>query len=109
MVCCCVATTVYHRPCDYTSPLTYQQATGAFVMPFFAVLGRGFGRELLLRYQDKEERAPAALRLRGAGGGSPQISSPRQRAHRWLQGPRQARASAREGRRGAKPRVRPVI
>lgn len=30
---------------------------------------------------------PAALRLRGAGGGCPQISGPRQRACRWLQRP----------------------
>lgn len=42
---------------------------------------------MLLRYQDKEERAPAALRLRGAGGECPQISGPRQRACRWLQWP----------------------
>lgn len=69
-------------------------------MPFFAFWGRVFARELLLRYQDKEERAPAALRLRGAGGGCPQISSPRQRAIAGCNGPRQARASAREGRRG---------
>ena len=98
MVCCCVAITVYHRARDYTSPQTCQQAMGAFVMLFLPFRGHKNRRELLLRYQDKEERAPAALRLRGAGGGSPQISSPRQRAYRWLQGPRQARASAREGR-----------
>lgn len=55
-------------------------------------------RELLLRYQDKESAPPAALRLRGAGGGSPQINSPRQRAIAGCNGPRQARASAREGR-----------
>ena len=54
---------------------------------FLRFRGRDFARELLLRYQDKEERAPAALRLRGAGGGCPQISGPRQRASRWLQWP----------------------
>ena len=98
MVCCCVAITVYHRARDYTSPRAQQWATGAFVMPLFAVCGRVLRRELLLRYQDKEERAPAAQRLRGAGGGCPQISSPRQRAIAGCNGPRQARASAREGR-----------
>lgn len=77
MVCCCVAITVYHRARDYTSPQTCQQAVGAFVMPFSAILQARLRRELLLRYQDKEERAPVALRLRGAGGGCPQISSPR--------------------------------
>lgn len=44
---------------------------------FCRFFGRGFGRELLLRYQDKEERAPAALRLRGGWGQRPQIISPR--------------------------------
>lgn len=71
---------------------------------FLPFLGHKNPRELLLRYQDKEERAPAALRLRGAGGGSPQINSPRQRAHRWLQWPPPgARECARGPPRGKAP------
>lgn len=71
---------------------------------FLPFLGRKNRRELLLRYQVKEERAPAALRLRGAGGGSPQINSPRQRAHRWLQWPPPgARECARGPPRGKAP------
>lgn len=73
-------------------------------MLFFAVFRRGFERELLLRYQDKEERAPAALRLRGAGGSAPRLSARDSGPIAGCNGPRQARASAREGRRG---RVRP--
>lgn len=76
-----------------TGPLTIQaprpinRPWGLLLCCFWPFFGRDFGRELLLRYQDNEERAPAALRLRGAGGGSPQISGPRQRAWRWLQWP----------------------
>lgn len=55
-------------------------------------------RELLLRYQDKEERAPAALRLRGAGGSAPRLSARDSGPIAGCNGPRQARASAREGR-----------
>lgn len=46
----------------------------AFFCPFWGYYNC---RELLLRYQDKEGRAPAALLPRGAGGGSPQIIRPR--------------------------------
>ena len=109
MVCCWPQLQYITEPVTIQAPEPSNGPRGLLLCRFLPFFGRGFGRELLLRYQVKEERAPAALRLRGAGGGSPQISSPRQRAHRWLQGPRQARASAREGRRGAKPRVRPVI
>ena len=71
---------------------------------FLRFFGRILCRELLLRYQDKEERAPAALRLRGAGGGSPQIGGPRQRACRWLQWPPPgARECARGPLRGKAP------
>ena len=71
---------------------------------FLRFWGRVFARELLLRYQDKESAPPAALRLRGAGGDSPQINSPRQRAHRWLQWPPPgARECARGPPRGKAP------
>lgn len=93
-----------------TEPVTIQAPEpsngprGLLLCHFLRFWGRGFGRELLLKYQDKEERAPAALRLRGAGGGSPQINSPRQRAHRWLQWPPPgARECARGPPRGKAP------
>ena len=71
---------------------------------FLRFWGRVFARELLLRYQDKESAPPAALRLRGGWGQRPQIISPRQRAHRWLQWPPPgARECARGPPRGKAP------
>jgi hypothetical protein len=93
-----------------TEPVTIQAPEpsngprGLLLCHFLRFWGRGFGRELLLRYQDKEERAPAALRLRGAGGSAPRLSARDSGPIAGCNGPRQARASAREGRRG---RVRP--
>lgn len=78
-------------------------------MPFFAVLGRGFERELLLRYQDKEERAPAALRLRGAGGSAPRLAARVSGPSLAAMAPaRRARVRARAAE-GASARIRPVI
>ena len=52
---------------------------------------------------------PAALRLWGLGAVAPRLTARDSGPIAGCNGPRQARASAREGRRGAKPRVRPVI
>lgn len=78
MLCCCVATTSIAQALRLYKPPDLSTGHGGFCYAFFLpFLGHKNPRELLLRYQDKEERASAALRLRGAGGGSPQINSPR--------------------------------
>lgn len=61
----------------YKPPQPSNGPRGLLLCGFLPFFGHRSRRELLLRYQDKEERAPAALRLRGAGGGCPQISGPR--------------------------------
>lgn len=91
-------------PATIQAPRPDNRPWGLLLCRFLPFWGHDIVRELLLRYQDKEERAPAALRLRGAGGGSPQINSPRQRAHRWLQWPPPgARECARGPPRGKAP------
>ena len=92
------------EPVIIQAPRPVNRSWGLLLCCFLPFWGRKNRRELLLRYQVKEERAPAALRLRGAGGGSPQINSPRQRAHRWLQWPPPgARECARGPPRGKAP------
>ena len=92
------------EPVTIQAPRPVNRPWGLLLCLFLPFSGHKIGRELLLRYQDNEERASATLRLRGAGGGCPQISGPRQRASRWLQWPPPgARECARGPPRGKAP------
>ena len=92
------------EPVTIQAPRPVNRPWGLLLCRFLLFCGHQNRRELLLRYQDKESARLRRCGSGGAGGGSPQISGPRQRACRWLQWPPPgARECARGPLRGKAP------